>query len=582
MIDYAIFMTPTGARGLTPPTPLMNLAKIFDRAGLTVFASAATPCAPIGDHGLILGTLFERGRVEPVRGPLPHDLATAVVRSGGEVLLRETWGGYIAVLQDPASGAVRVLRDPSGAAPAYRLEHRGAQVICSRLELALAAGCERPRLDWASVRRLATFPNLRDAQTGLRGVTELLPGTRIEIEAGGASCIEMAWSPWTFAAREAEINDYALSVELLRDSVDLAVRGWCGQAAPLVLELSGGLDSSIIAVNVDPATRATLVNFVTPTPEGDERGYAQAVARAVGRPLIEQPASGSAVDVTRARPGLHPRPAAQALLQPIDDAFAAIGVRDKSGAFVSGLGGDNVFCALSSAGPAADALMAFGPGPRALTVFRELRHRHKATTWAAARATIKKALMSPTRLESRSIPTFLAEGSVSAPLHPWAEGAGRARPGKRDHVASILVAQGFLDRYDHARIAPVLFPLLAQPVLEACLRIPTWMANQGGRNRAVARDAFADRLPASVRDRQTKGGLNAFMGEAFESNRERLVGQLVKGWLASAGVVDPHSIDRALKDPSPKGEDMARLFMLADIEAWARTWPLRDDPTGVP
>jgi len=391
----------------------------------------------------------------------------------------------------------------------------------------------------------------------------------------------MKWSPWRFARIDREIRDRDEAERFVREAVDIAVDGWSRVMSPTVLELSGGLDSSIIAVCLDRGTPGRLVTFVTPTAEGDERTYARAIAESVGRELLERPAAGATVDIGRTRAGLHPRPASQALLQPIEDVFAMIGGQFGAQSFISGLGGDNVFCALSTAGPAADALLAFGPGRRAMTAFLELCRRHNATVWAGAKAVGKKALTSRSRLLPRSVSGFLTSAETVPPDHPWAADADCARPGKRDHVASILVAQGYLDRYDHARVAPVLFPLLAQPVLEACLRVPTWMVNQGGRNRAVARDAFADRLPAIVRDRQTKGGLNAFMGEAFEQNRAQFAERLCRGWLASAGIVDAAAVSRFLEDPKPAGEEMTRLFYLADIESWARTWPARDGSSAV-
>jgi asparagine synthase (glutamine-hydrolysing) len=161
------------------------------------------------------------------------------------------------------------------------------------------------------------------------------------------------------------------------------------------------------------------------------------------------------------------------------------------------------------------------------------------------------------------------------PAHPWLNPPADILPGKREHVSAILVAMGFLDRYGHADQAPVRFPLLAQPVLEACLRVPTWMANAGGRNRAVARDAFKDRLPSEVFHRQSKGGLTGFMGQAFEANRAALADQLVRGWLVTAELVDRSAVEASLAKPAPNALEMARLLYLADVEAWARTWPIK-------
>lgn len=172
-----------------------------------------------------------------------------------------------------------------------------------------------------------------------------------------------------------------------------------------------------------------------------------------------------------------------------------------------------------------------------------------------------------------AVAQFLARDLIpEVPGHPWLTAPGDVLPGKREHVASVLVAQAFLDRYEHAAQAPVRFPLLAQPVMEACLRVPTWMSITEGRNRALARDAFGDVLPKTISARQTKSGLNVFMGAAFEANRVALSAQLVRGWLVTAGLADGQAIRQVLEDPAPDGLDMARVLYLADVEAWARTW----------
>ena len=101
------------------------------------------------------------------------------------------------------------------------------------------------------------------------------------------------------------------------------------------------------------------------------------------------------------------------------------------------------------------------------------------------------------------------------------------------------------------------------------------MANAGGRNRAVARDAFKDRLPSEVFHRQSKGGLTGFMGQAFEANRAALADQLVRGWLVTAELVDRSAVEASLAKPAPNALEMARLLYLADVEAWARTWPIK-------
>lgn len=116
------------------------------------------------------------------------------------------------------------------------------------------------------------------------------------------------------------------------------------------------------------------------------------------------------------------------------------------------------------------------------------------------------------------------------------------------------------------------FPLLAQPVLEACLRTPSWMWIDGGLNRAVARDAFADRLPPGIRQRRSKGSYTGFLAGIYERNREVIRSMLVDGELASAGLLDIPALKAYIaQDLAPRDLSFLRLFDLCAVEAWIRT-----------
>jgi asparagine synthase (glutamine-hydrolysing) len=549
-----------------------GLRALLQTKHLVVLTEKDLPCLSLGEAGCVLGRLFDNTVDAAPLSSLTSGHIGDVVRSAGQWLIDNTWGGYLAVIAQPGGG-VRLLRDPSGALPVYWVRHEGLTLVCSSLDLALEAGLPAPTLDWPSVGQILAYPHLRGVRTGLRGVDELLPGVRASIGLDHDAATTLAWSPWTFAARDRAFEDPDAAAAAVREAVNRSVRAWAQVSAPRVLELSGGLDSSIIATALAEASGTTFVNFHTVAAEADERRYARKAAAAGGGVLVEREVDATGVDVRRARPGRHPRPASQALLQPIEAAFSRLGEELGTAAFFTGLGGDNVFCAISTAAPATDALLSFGLGRRFLNALSDLARLHQATLWDVTRLAVRKAFVSNSNLGLAPVNQMLARDvTPGAPNHPWLPAPSGILPGKREHVASLLVAQGFLDRYEHAALAAVRYPLLAQPVLEACLRVPTWMSIAGGRNRALARDAFADVLPEEIYRRQTKSGLNAFMGAAFEANRPALADQLTRGWLVTAGLADGQAIRQVVENPAPNGLDIARVLYLADVEAWARTW----------
>ena len=534
-----------------------------DWALLTPGAAVASD-ADLG--ATMVGVVFPRVPADPLkrRGPQPTHRA--------ERLLDQVWGGYIAVFDD--ADHVEILRDPSGAAPAYWLCEDDLTVVGSDIETFVEMGLLRPRLDWSAIGAMMAYPQVRAARTGLDQVHELLPGQLLNVRTGRPQGAILAWSPWRFTSSDVAILDRDAAKAALEATIRSSVSAWAGQYSKILLELSGGLDSSIIAASLRVSGHAVdCVNIVTPTAEGDERRFAQLAAE--GHRLHERPVTPQGVDIRRARRGRLARPGAHALLRPIEAAFVETARAVGADAFFSGLGGDNVFCSLSSAAPASDALLTAGPGRRFFTALGDLSHLHACTTWTAGQLAVRKAFRSGSMGRLPADTSFLAAGSTPArpPRHPWMTAPTFALPGKHDHIRSLLLAQAYLDRYEHVTEGPVVYPLLSQPIVELCLRIPTWLWIANGQNRAMARDAFSAVLPEAIVRRRSKGGLNAFVAAVFEDNLAALGDQLIGGRLDTAGLLDAPSICAVLANPgAAPGKALFRLLQLADVEAWARTW----------
>jgi asparagine synthase (glutamine-hydrolysing) len=109
--------------------------------------------------------------------------------------------------------------------------------------------------------------------------------------------------------------------------------------------------------------------------------------------------------------------------------------------------------------------------------------------------------------------------------------------------------------------------------MEYCLSLPTWLWCEGGRNRSLARQAFARHLPAGIVERTSKGGPDSFSLSIFERHRASLRGILLDGAIAAAGLVDREAVEQALyAHQTPSASARLRLLSLADAEAWAQSW----------
>jgi len=146
-----------------------------------------------------------------------------------------------------------------------------------------------------------------------------------------------------------------------------------------------------------------------------------------------------------------------------------------------------------------------------------------------------------------------------------------ALPGKAMHVAWILGIQNYLDGYARGRVHRLISPLLSQPVVETCLRIPSWLWCSAGRDRAVARDAFGDLLPQEIVNRTTKGSPSGFLQQLFDSYRDLVLARLADGMLAEAGLLDRDTLTAFFRRPEPpRGNELVTIMSLLDVEIWCR------------
>jgi asparagine synthase (glutamine-hydrolysing) len=550
-----------------PAGAALDLTPRFQTDRLMVLSSPETEMFSLGAGGIVVGTVFPRDANSST-----ESLAAGARNTGGKLLVTSAWGDYVSFVH--GGSETSILRSPSGRLHAFRCRSNGLMFIASDCEILTALGVARPAIDWEFVAQHLAFPHLLGAATGLSGVDEIRAGERA-ITGDRATVTEQVWSPWDHILPARAPADHDGRCAELRRVVQTSVRTLASRYEHIVLELSGGLDSSIVAAALSGEDASiSALNLVTPTREGDERSYARQVAAHCELPLVEaRPADD--VDLTTPLTEQFPRPGLPGVLRAWEGGLIRAARETDAEAFFSGTGGDNVFCSLGSAAPATDALIALGPGRTYWRAVGNVASLHDTTLWNAA---VKSVAQFRRRRRSTPWPRTVAFLRIdvlptSPAHHPWLTEPDNLTVGKRSHVRSIMAAQAHLDGYSRHSVAPSVFPLLSQPVIETCLAIPTWQWIEGGRDRAVARDAFRQDLPASVVGRQTKGMMNAYCGRAYERNRAALHRFLLEGHLAARGLIDRPALASYLDGTGPV-RDIAfyGVLTIADVELWIRSW----------
>lgn len=537
-----------------------------------VLVNEDCPCLAASGFGLVIGTLFHgHGPAKAIR-ETGGNAAGAIATGGLAHLLRSYWGGYVAVEFGP--GGVEILRDPSGALGCYRAEAEGVLLFASDLDLLLAGGATVPGIDWNGLASILGSSGLPTARTALRGIETVLPGTAVKLT-GGHEEVAQRWSPWEHAASE-PVSDEERDARLHR-VVQHCVAAWASLWKRPLVSLSGGLDSSIVAACLAAArSDAHCATMFTDDPAGDERSYARDLCGRLGLPLAECRYELEGVDTARPL-GLHlPRPVGRAQNQAYERAHIALARREGVDVFFTGNGGDNVFGYSQSAAALVDRVRAEGVGAGACTTLRDICAHTGAGPLRVLRAAWQLGRRAPGYQWKPNLlylhPEVAARLAGEALRHPWLDAPAGALPGQAAHVSGLVRVQLNIEP-DRSLFAPVVNPLLSQPVVEACLAVPSWAWREGGRDRAVARDAFAAQLPASIAQRRTKGTPDPFLGQILRRDRSAIRDRLLGGELARRALLDLPALERALAPDQPMtGEAHMRLLELTNVEAWVSAW----------
>lgn len=573
---YLLITGRTNSRVLGMPTALAGLPLVWSGENLLLAASAGDLALDPDAEIAVIGKLFSRIDNRPLR-QLDPAARREIIRSRGRWLLDHCWGAYVAVIAESGGRAVSIIRDPSGMLACYHCAiGDGGVAVTNEPELLSDAGLVSCRVDWAALARHLRSGDFRGTHTCLEGLHELLPGCRLTL--GAHREMEPVWSPWAHVGPDQRLQRESAAA-LLSRTVGNCVTAWARSYDQILMGISGGLDSSIVLAALKSAhVKPSLYTLATAGPGGDERGYARLAAEHCSYDVEEQFFAISAVDPRRSHAAHLPRPTGNYFVQAIEAAVKGTFARvdgDGRGAIFSGGGGDNVFCYAHSASPVVDRWLqeGFGAG-----VFATARDIHRVTG-ASLPAIVTKALGKRWGRHKgyrwKGDDLFIATAVEAEPLsfnHPWLDAPDDALPGKALHIALLLRFHNHLERHRRPDFPPTIMPLLSQPIVELCLSIPSWRWYEGGVNRSVARQAFADRLPEALIRRTSKGRPDSFILEIFERHRALLREMLHNGLLHRQGIIDIEPIDTVLMSANPNHRHQLRVLELGNAEAWARKW----------
>lgn len=548
-----------------------HLRELRSGPGFTLYGTENLAAYELASNACLVGELFDRSGTPADMAKLCENRCPAGLK---DHLLRNFWGTYLLFQADATELIATLSPAAAGNVPCiYRCDGRSG-FLTSDISLAIDAGLYERRVDWDALAHRLLYPGIKSANTALSEVKELLPGTSLHIGISDVS-VRQVWSPWTFVAPDARHATPHEAACAVGGAIESVVQAMAIADQSVLLELSGGLDSSIVAACLAHGPcEVVCVNLITSMPGVDERHYAALMAEALGVPLHVEPLSFEhsrldfRIPMASVAPGMGP------LQHAIDEIMSEAADRHGTNSFFSGGGGDSVFSYLRTAAPAVDAFKAAG-FKKTLAAVRDLARMHQCTFWKAGRLTLSKLRRAPGPPHKPNT-IFLADRLAEMPpdAHPWFSAPDDALPGDRERIFDLAGNQLFQGQAARALSRPFRFPLLSQPVMEACLRTPTWMWIDNGHNRAIARAAFRNKLPADVLYRQSKATYISYLGAVYQKSKSQIGEFLLGGRLAEQSLIDKSSVEAFLADALPaRDQTFLRLFELCMAENWVRHQP---------
>lgn len=541
-------------------------------------------------QGVVIGRLFRRSGqslAEHVSGELPEHDSRQIAATSGRHLVENYWGRYTAFLTNPARDQHIALSDPSGALPLYSFETDAYLLFFSNSADFHDLGLTTLTFNTASLIARVKSHLLDYNTTGFNEIGKLARGTALVVSPTETRT-QAYWHPARFVSRGRTWHQDE-AARHLRDTIVQCVGAWASVYDKVGLNLSGGLDSSIVLASlmktVSPHSAAACHVYYPTAAESDERRWACAVAERAGVHIDCIELHSDDIDPTALRDFSFEA-------EPVS-CFGSVmsGPRNRRfvdthgvGVMLTGHGGDMIFHQGATAS-AEDFLWNHGWSWGAVQALAEHALIARTSFYDALKSTIhlrrsSKGFTARRLTDHRINPIVRQELMESFDIDRlcthWLDELQSLSIGKAHQLASSWSTQHHVIPNRPEWEIPKIHPLMSQPVIEAVASIPAYLFCLNGIDRGLARYAFRHDLPRAVVARQGKGVPHDYYEALYIRHNAFLRESLCSGALMDLGLLDPEALDHALSlDLSENSIAKYNVLELIDLEYWARWWKNR-------
>jgi asparagine synthase (glutamine-hydrolysing) len=504
-----------------------------------------------------------------------------LLASQGKALIHKYWGRYVALLNDEVRCKKWCVRGPTSNLPCYITRFRDLSIVYSRLADFRNLIDTRLTIDSRQLAiRVASGLNRADTSL-LEQVSTVYPG----------ECYEWArsnhrrsfyWNPVDVAQTDV-IESLDEAAHALKTAGRHCVWSWSECYDASVHFLSGGLDSSILAglLGTSPKRKKVLcLHMRGSNSTSDELPFAEAVATHAVLPLIVQGQirTLNTADLVRFSPEASPvyGPGWHLAMIP---AARALAKREGAQTIFHGSWGDALLVNFRPQEVAGDLVARSGISEALLPLILSLSATTMRSVWSIGLGALRdgwlarrkrvslQQFLSPRRIVRKELwPDICADPAL---LEPWFASAKGLPLAKFSQVVQTAFPSDFYSQPGSPEDVEVTGLLsCSQPIVDLCLRIPTYLHVYNGRPRALARLAFSRELPIEVSSRYWKSGGADTLKSLLATSRAFIREMLLDGALVH-DFLDRASVERALSGSPLKSEitDGELLDYIA-IEAW--------------
>ena len=483
------------------------------------------------------------------------------------------WGMYAAIIHDKQNDRFVILADPCGRQPVfYHCGLDGSVDVGLSIDAVINGSGIATNVNDRYLAQYLVCGSGDATETGWEGVLSLIPGTALVWKRGHRPEVIRVWSPYgkRFDAGFEEI------IHLLKKSMATVFGG----DRPIVLELSGGLDSTALAVALNMAKlqeRTLAVTYIdTQRASSNEVSVAREVAKRCG---IRHETYNLQERLPFSPPGCLPmvsRPATKLCFLAQKQHFTNSRLREGGAFFLNGNGGDSLYLDPPPFGVIIDALTN-RRFRRAISCLTDLSVHYRIPVWQAFGRALKE--MHSFSVGSDEQTTLVAVNPESR----CSQGGGvyddvlsapslLLRPARRCQIAALgaIIDEAQVQVWPHGALS--IMPFLFQPIVEHALNLATEDVFSSDHSRIPVRQSVYSAFGLPNVWRTDKGDIMHPALKGVWKNVNHIRDVCLQGWSVSEGILDAVRFDRLIKRAVLGfGDGLAEITRVYAVEIFYRS-----------